>query len=84
MSFFTILLFVALYFQLIQGEFFYQGNSTFPNEYHLREKLIRSGCWPLNNIPDVFPILKHSELPLTVTIMPFFEIVSDVDDKAQT
>ena len=85
MSFFKVLLLVVvLSFRLSEGELFHHGNTTLPEEYQLREKLIRSGCWPLNNIPDVFPIMNQSELPLTVKIMPFFEIVSNVDDKAQT
>ena len=61
-----------------------EGNSTQPGEYLLRAKLIDSGCWPLSNVPEIQPILDSDELPSTVEITPYFEILSAVDDKAQT
>ena len=81
-----ILLFLIIFinFQPAAADPIYDGNSTLPDEYRLRELLVRAGCWPLNNVPEVFPILNRSELPLTITITPYFEIVTSVDDKAQT
>ena len=61
-----------------------EGNSTQPGEYQLRAKLIDSGCWPLSNVPEIQPILDGDELPWTVGITPYFEILAAVDDKAQT
>ena len=69
---------------LIEGNSFSQVNSTQPKEYYLREKLVGAGCWPLNNIPDVWPVMDEDDLPLNVKVLPFFEIITAVDDKAQT
>ena len=63
---------------------FNQVNSSLPLEYVLREKLVRSGCWPLNSIPDVFPVLNRTQLPLKIIVIPYFEIVTTIDDKMQT
>ena len=77
-------IFLTLFFlQPIEGDPFIQINSTKPNEYYLREKLVRSGCWPLNNVPDVWPVLNRNELPINVAVLPYFEIITNVDDKAQ-
>ena len=80
-----IRVFLSLFLvHLIESYAFSQDNSSQPKEYYLREKLVGTGCWPLNNVPDVWPVMDHDELPLNVKVLPFFEIVTAVDDKSQT
>ena len=79
-----VLFLVLVNFLTIEGEPLYQLNSSMPQEYFLRQQLIHSGCWPLNNFPEQFPILDPSSLPLNVTIFSYLEVIASVDDKAQT
>ena len=80
----SILVFFLVNFLTTEAEPLYHVNASLPQEYYLRQKLIHSGCWPLNNFPEIIPIMDPSSLPLTVTIFPYLEVISSVDDQAQT
>ena len=55
-----------------------------PATSKLKRKLINAGCWALNNHPETIPIDNANDYPLKLAVLPYFEVLVSVDDKAQT